>query len=55
MAVPALWSAAVDDALRAGLESLYHAVVTYGIDYRRLLSEVREAFPELAKRDPGGG
>ena len=55
MAVPALWSAAADDPLAAGLESLFHAMVTVGIDYRRLLSEVRDAFPELAERDPGGG
>ena len=55
MAVPALWSAAADDPLGAGLESLFHAMVTFGIDYRRLMSEVREAFPELAERDPGGG
>ena len=55
MAVPALWSAAADDPLRAGLESLFHAMVTFGIDHQRLLSEVREAFPELAERDPGGG
>jgi hypothetical protein len=55
MAVPALWSAAADDPLRAGLESLFHAMVTFGIEYRRLLSEVRDAFPELAERDPGGG
>jgi hypothetical protein len=55
MAVPALWSAAANDPLGAGLESLFHAMVTVGIDYRRLLSEVRDAFPELAERDPGGG
>jgi hypothetical protein len=30
-------------------------MVTFGIDYRRLLSDVRDAFPELAERDPGGG
>ncbi len=47
MAVPALWSAAADDPLAAGLESLFHAMVTVGIGYRRLLSEVRSAFPEL--------
>jgi hypothetical protein len=47
MAVPALWSAAAEDRLRAGLESLFHAMVTFGIEYQRLLSEVREAFPEL--------
>jgi len=55
MAVPALWSAAAVDPLGAGLESLFHAVVTFGTDYRRLLSDVRDAFPELAERDPGGG
>ena len=53
LAVPAPWSAAADDPLRAGLESLFHAMV--GIDYRRFLSEVREAFPELTERDPSGG
>jgi hypothetical protein len=45
MAVPALWSAAAEDPLRAGLESLFHAIVMFGIDHRRLLSEVRGAFP----------
>ena len=55
MAVPALWSAAASDPLGAGLESLFHAMVTVGIDYRRLLSEVRDAFPELVGRSPGGG
>jgi hypothetical protein len=55
MAVPALWSAAASDPLGAGLESLFHTMVTVGIDCRRLLSEVRAAFPELAERDPGGG
>jgi hypothetical protein len=55
MAVPALWSAAANDPLGAGLESLFHAIVTVGTDYRRLLSEARDAFPELAERDPGGG
>ena len=55
MAVPALWSAAANDPLGAGLESLFHAMITFGSDYRRLLSEVRDAFPELAERDPGGG
>lgn len=54
-AMPALWSAAADDPLRAGLESVFHAMVTFGIGYRRLLSEVRDAFPELAERDPAGG
>jgi hypothetical protein len=43
MAVPTLWSAAADDPLKAALESLWHAIGTFGIDYRRLLSEVREA------------
>jgi hypothetical protein len=49
MAVPALWSAAADDPLRAALESVWHAITTFGIDYRLLLSELREAFPELAE------
>jgi hypothetical protein len=55
MAVPALWSAATGDPLGGALESLFHAMVTFGTGYRRLLSEVRDAFPELAERDPGGG
>jgi hypothetical protein len=55
MAVPALWSAAAHDPLGAALESLFHAMVTFGNDYRRLLSEVRDAFPGLVERDPGGG
>jgi hypothetical protein len=55
MAVPALWSAAANDPLAGGLESLFHAMVTIGIDYPRLLSEVRDAFPELAERGPGAG
>jgi hypothetical protein len=54
MAVPALWSAAATDPLGAALESLFHAMVTFGNDYRRLLSEVREAFPELVNHDRGG-
>jgi hypothetical protein len=49
MALNTLWSAAAEDALSAALESLWYAIVTFGIDYRRLLSEVREAFPELAE------
>ena len=53
MAVPALWSAAAGDPLAAALESLFHAMVTVGVDYRRLLSEVRDAFHELVERDPG--
>jgi len=51
MAVPALWSAVAEDPLAAAVESLFHAVVTVGIGYRNLLSEVREAFPELAGSD----
>jgi hypothetical protein len=50
MAVPTLWSAAADDPLRAALESVWHAITTFGIDYRRLLAELRESFPELAER-----
>ena len=50
IAVPGLWSAAADDPLRSGRESLFHAMVTFGIDHPHLLSEVRDAFPELAER-----
>jgi len=55
MALPALWAAAVGEPLGSGLESLFHALVTFGLDYRRFLSEVRDAFPELARHDRGGG
>ena len=44
-------AAAADEPLRGGLQSLYHAMLTFGIDYRRLLSEVRDAFPELTAHD----
>jgi hypothetical protein len=50
MAVPTLWSAVADDPLRAALESVWHAITTFGIDYRRLLSELREAFRELGEK-----
>jgi hypothetical protein len=49
MALNTLRSAAAEDALSAALESLWYAIVTFGLDYRRLLSEVREVFPELAE------
>jgi hypothetical protein len=55
MALPALCSAAANDPLAAALESLFHAMFTIGIDYPRLLSEVRDAFPKLAERGPGAG
>ena len=49
MALNTLRSAAAEDPLSAALESLWYAIVTFGVDYRRLLSEVREAFPKLAE------
>ena len=53
MAVAALWLAGAENPLAAALESLFHAIVTAGIDYESVLSEVREAFPELPERDSG--
>lgn len=43
-----LWSAA-EDPLSSALESLWYAIVTFGIEDRSLLSDVREAFPELVE------
>lgn len=43
MAVPALLGAAESDPLRAALDSVFAAVVTYGEDYPALLREVRSA------------
>jgi hypothetical protein len=40
MALPALLGAAQADPLRAALDAVYAAVVTYGEDYRALLREV---------------
>lgn len=47
MALPALWAAAAADPLAAGLEALFHTTVTFGNRYRRLLAELRRAFPSL--------
>lgn len=47
-ALPALWAATAADPLAAGLESLFHAIVTFGSRYPRLLAEVRQAFPALS-------
>lgn len=47
-ALPALWSAATPDGLTAGVETLFHATVTFGSGYPRLFTEVREAFPALS-------
>ena len=50
MALPAVWAAATDDPLVAGMEGLFHAVVTAGSEYPDLLAEVRRAFPDLIPR-----
>ncbi|WP_172386266.1 hypothetical protein [Streptomyces sp. MNP-20] len=47
MAMIALFAAAREDPLRAALDALYAAAATYGSAYPRLLTEVREAFPDL--------
>ncbi|MFJ7423298.1 hypothetical protein ACIQXD_32545 [Streptomyces uncialis] len=46
MAVPALFGAAGSDPLRAALDSVFAAVVTYGEDYPALLREIRSACQE---------
>jgi hypothetical protein len=46
-ALPVLWSAAAADPLTAGLESLFHATVTFGNQYPQLLLELRQTFPAL--------
>ncbi|MGP3968608.1 hypothetical protein [Streptomyces sp. 6N223] len=49
-ALPALWGAAEPDPLRAALEALLAAAVTFGADYPVLLEEVRRAFPAATRR-----
>jgi hypothetical protein len=49
-ALPALWGAAEPDPLRAALEALHAAVVTFGVDYPVLLEEVRRTFPAATRR-----
>lgn len=44
MALPAVWAAAADDPLAAGMEALFHAVVTAGSEYPDLVAEARRAF-----------
>lgn len=44
MAVPALFGAVEDDPLRAALDALYAAAVTYGPDHGTLFAEARSAF-----------
>jgi hypothetical protein len=41
---------AADEPLVAGMEALFHAVVTAGSDYPDFLAEVRRVFPELIPR-----
>lgn len=43
-ALPALRAAAADEPLAAAVETLFHAVVTFGSGYARLLADLREAF-----------
>jgi hypothetical protein len=49
-ALPALWGAAEPDPLRAALEALLAAAVTFGSGYPALLEEVRRAFPAATRR-----
>ncbi|WP_405647870.1 hypothetical protein [Streptomyces uncialis] len=49
MAVPALFGAAGSDPLRAALDSVFAAVVTYGEDYPVLLREIRSACQEYPR------
>lgn len=51
MALPALRSAAADTPLAAALGALFHATTTFGNQYPRLLTELRQTFPALATRE----
>ncbi|HJQ47318.1 MAG TPA: hypothetical protein VJ870_13535 [Amycolatopsis sp.] len=45
--LPVVRSAAAADTLAAGVESVFHATVTFGNGYPRLFAELRRAFPAL--------
>lgn len=47
-ALPALRAAAAADPLAAAVETVFHAIVTFGEGYPALLTEVRQAFPGLS-------
>ncbi|MFD7617074.1 hypothetical protein ACFV6W_09075, partial [Streptomyces sp. NPDC059802] len=47
MAMPALFDAMETDPLRAALDALFAAAVTYGSDYPRLFDEARQRFTML--------
>ncbi len=46
-ALPAVFAAADADSLRAAVDAVAAAIVTFGKDYPRLLQELRDAFPEV--------
>jgi hypothetical protein len=46
-AIPSLFAAATADSLAAAAETIFHAIVTIGGDYRSLLTGLRREFPEL--------
>ena len=48
-ALPAIFAAADADPLRAAVDALAAAIVTFGNDYPRLLQDVRDAFPEVRR------
>jgi hypothetical protein len=50
MAIPSVFAAARTEPLAAAVEAIFHAVVTFGSGYRKLLTELRHEFPELATR-----
>jgi hypothetical protein len=52
MALPALLAAAQPDPLRAALDALFAAAVTYGTDYPALFAQVRREFPDLGRGAP---
>jgi len=47
-ALPAIFAAIEADPLRAAVDALYAAAVTFGHEYPRLLGDLRSAFPALA-------
>ncbi|WP_345590083.1 hypothetical protein [Streptomyces marokkonensis] len=52
-AMPALLAAAEPDPLRAALDALFAAAVTYGTDYPTLFAQARRRFPTLRRERPG--
>jgi hypothetical protein len=46
-ALPAVFAAADADPLRAAVDAVTAAIVTFGKDYPHLLQDLRDRFPEV--------